>query len=94
LRRRSVNFCERHVNLTIRLGSARKRHKGWHQETKMRIETTILARRFTMICLMAMIFAFGFAALIDKTARPAGALEMGKLQTCQLNSGKFCAMQK
>ena len=60
----------------------------------MRFETQVLARRFTMICLMAMIFAFGFAALIDSAARPAGALEMGKLQTCPLNNGKFCAIRQ
>ncbi len=60
----------------------------------MRIETTILARRFTMICLMAMIFAFGFAALIDGAARPAGALEVGKLQTCPTKTGNFCAFGK
>jgi amino acid permease len=82
------------MNLNISLGSARKRHKGRHQETKMRFEKQVLARRFTMICLLAMIFAFGFAALIDSAARPAGALEMGKLQTCPLKNGKFCAVRQ
>jgi amino acid permease len=82
------------MNLKISLGSGPKRHKGQHQETIMRNETPILARRFTIICLMAMIFAFGFAALIDSAARPAGVREMGKLQTCTLKSGKFCAIRQ
>jgi amino acid permease len=82
------------MNWRISLGSGPMRHKGRHQETKMRIETTILARRFTIICLMAMIFAFGFAALIDSAARPAGAREMGKLQTCPMKNGNFCAFRK
>jgi hypothetical protein len=82
------------MNWKISLGSGPKHHKGKHQETKMRIETTILARRFTMICLMAMIFAFGFAALIDSAARPAGARELGKLQTCPMKSGTFCAIRQ
>jgi amino acid permease len=82
------------MNLTISLGSARRRHKGGHQETKMRFETQVLARRFTIICLMAMIFAFGFAALIDSAARPAGAREAGKLQTCPMKNGTHCAFNK
>jgi amino acid permease len=82
------------MNWRISLGSRPMRHKGRHQETKMRIETTILARRFTIICLMAMIFAFGFAALIDSAARPAGARELGKLQTCPMKHGNFCAFRK
>jgi hypothetical protein len=79
------------MNLTIRLGSARNRHKGRHQETQMRFQTQVLARRFTIICLVAMIFAFGFAALIEGAARPAGAREPGKLQTCPMKSGTHCA---
>lgn len=82
------------MNCDISLGSGPMHHKDRHQETKMRIETPILARRFTMICLMAMIFAFGFAALVDSAARPAGAREIGKLQTCPMKSGTFCASRK
>jgi amino acid permease len=82
------------MNWNIRLGSARKRHKGRHQETKMRFETQVLARRFTIICLMAMIFAFGFAALIESAARPAGARELGKLETCPVKTGTLCAFNK
>ena len=58
----------------------------------MRFETQVLARRFTIICLMAMIFAFGFAALIDSAARPARAFEPGKLQTCPMPRGFSCAL--
>ncbi len=82
------------MNLTISLGSARKRHKGRHQETKMRFEKQVLARRFTMICLLAMIFAFAFAALIDSAARPARGFEQGKLQTCPMPRGFICALTK
>ncbi len=82
------------MNPEISLGSARMRHKGGHQETKMRFETQVLARRFTIICLLAMIFAFAFAALIDSAARPARAFEQGKLQTCPMPRGFSCALTK
>ena len=48
----------------------------------MRFETAVLARRFTIICLMALIFCIAFAALIENVARPARAFEIGQLQTC------------
>ena len=56
----------------------------------MRREITVLARRFTIICLMAMIFAFAFAALIESAARPARAFELGKLQSCPMPRGAAC----
>lgn len=60
----------------------------------MRREITVLARRFTIICLMAMIFAFAFAALIEGAARPARAYEPGKLQTCPMQRGVSCVFVK
>lgn len=58
----------------------------------MRFETHVLARRFTIICLSAMIFAFALAALVDSAARPARAFETGKLQTCPMPRGVSCAL--
>ena len=60
----------------------------------MRFETQVLARRFTIICLLAMIFAFAFAALIDSAARPARAFEQGKLQICPMPRGFSCTLTK
>ena len=60
----------------------------------MRFETVILARRFTIICLMAVIFGFAFAALIESASRPARAYEIGTLRTCSLQNGISCALIK
>jgi hypothetical protein len=57
----------------------------------MRFETAVLARRFTMICLMAMIFGLAFAALIESASRPARAVEPGQLNACTLVNGMRCA---
>jgi hypothetical protein len=56
----------------------------------MRFETAVIARRFTIICLLAMIFGLGFAALIEGATRPARAWETGKLQICPMPQGAAC----
>jgi hypothetical protein len=60
----------------------------------MRFETHVLARRFTIICLLAMIFALAFAALIESAARPARAFEPGQLQTCPMPRSLSCGIVK
>jgi hypothetical protein len=56
----------------------------------MRFENAVIARRFTIICLAAMIFSLGFAALIEGASRPARAWETGKMQICPSPKGTAC----
>ena len=60
----------------------------------MSFETAVLARRFTIICLLALIFGISFAALIENFARPARAFELGQLQACSLTGRVSCAVTK
>jgi hypothetical protein len=60
----------------------------------MRFENAVIARRFTIICLMAMIFGLGFAALIEGASRPARAWETGKLQICPMPNGTACFIKR
>jgi hypothetical protein len=60
----------------------------------MRFENAVLARRFTIICLMAMIFGLGFAALIEGASRPARAWETGKMQICPSPNGTACFIKR
>jgi hypothetical protein len=60
----------------------------------MRFENAVIARRFTIICLMAMIFALGFAALVEGASRPARAWETGKLQICPSPKSTACIIKR
>jgi hypothetical protein len=60
----------------------------------MRFETAVIARRFTIICLVAMIFALGFAALIEGATRPARAWESGRMQICPMPHGAACSIKR
>ncbi len=60
----------------------------------MRFETAVLARRFTIICLLAVIFGFAFAALIEGATRPARAIEIGQLHACSFQNGVSCSLIK
>ncbi len=60
----------------------------------MRFETAVIARRFTIICLLAMIFALGFTALIEGVTRPARAWETGQLQICPMPHGVTCFIKR
>ena len=60
----------------------------------MRFETVVLARRFTIICLLAVIFGIAFAALIEGASRPARAFELGQLHACSVQNGISCSLIK
>ena len=56
----------------------------------MDFETSALARRFTIICLLAAIFGMLFAALVQNYARPARAYEIGRVIPCVFEAGREC----
>ena len=58
----------------------------------MRFGTSVIARRFTIICLMASIFAFSFAILIQ--SRPARSWEVGQVVPCVFEEQLVCNAPK
>lgn len=54
----------------------------------MKFETAVIARRFTIICLIAMIFGFVFANLV--VSRPAHSYEIGMVTPCIFENGHSC----
>lgn len=54
----------------------------------MRFEDSVLARRFTIICLIATIFGMGFANLV--ISRPAHAYKHEVANRCFLKTGIPC----
>lgn len=56
----------------------------------MDFETSALARRFTIICLLAAIFGILFAALVQNYARPARAYEIDRVIPCVFEAGREC----
>lgn len=54
----------------------------------MKFETAIIARRFTIICLIAMNFGFVFANLV--VSRPAHSYEIGLVTPCIFENGHSC----
>ena len=58
----------------------------------MRFEDTVLARRFTIICLIATIFGMGFANLV--ISRPAHAYKYETVNRCFLTTATACPALK
>ncbi|MGL4489394.1 MAG: hypothetical protein ACRCU5_08125 [Rhizobiaceae bacterium] len=58
----------------------------------MRFENSVLAKRFTIICLIAAVFGMGFANLVIN--RPAHANKYEAAQRCFLKSGPLCPVLK
>lgn len=58
----------------------------------MRFEHTVIARRFTIICVMAAIFGFAFATLVE--SRPARSRELGQVVPCVFENGLICKTPK
>jgi hypothetical protein len=56
----------------------------------MGFETSVLARRFTIICLLATIFGIGFAALVQNFSKPARAYDIGMVVPCVFEQGLEC----
>jgi hypothetical protein len=51
----------------------------------------MLARRFTIVCLIAAIFGMGMAILVAESSRPAHSFSRGALGDCPLTTGYSCA---
>lgn len=51
----------------------------------------MLARRFTIVCLILTIFGIELAGLVTETSRPAQAWEHGAVAQCVLLQGARCA---
>jgi hypothetical protein len=49
-----------------------------------------LVRRFACVCLAAMSFGFGLAAVVDKASRPARSREIGQVATCRIGTLIIC----
>jgi hypothetical protein len=56
-------------------------------------ENIMLARRFTIVCLIATLFAMGMIALIEHTARPAYSLIIDNSLPCVIDATQRCARQ-
>ncbi|MGB8818539.1 MAG: hypothetical protein WCC66_11525 [Rhizobiaceae bacterium] len=56
----------------------------------MGFETSVLARRFTIVCLLATIFGIAFAALVQNYSRPAQAYEIGRVIPCVFEDSQEC----
>lgn len=51
----------------------------------------MLARRFTIVCLIATLFAMGMIALIEQSTRPAYSLIVDNSLPCVTNIAQRCA---
>ncbi len=56
----------------------------------MGFENSVLARRFTIICLLVTIFGICFAGLVQNFSRPARAYEIGMVVPCVFEEGLTC----
>lgn len=54
----------------------------------------MLARRFTIVCLLLTLFGMGFAILVAKASRPARSWEIGMVVPCAFENGLRCAPQR
>ena len=60
----------------------------------MGFENSVLARRFTIICLLVTIFGIGFAGLVQNFSRPARAYEIGMVVPCVFEEGLTCKVPR
>lgn len=51
----------------------------------------MLARRFTIVCLLVALFGMTLSALVANTSRPARAWEIGMAVPCVFEQGQKCA---
>ncbi len=54
----------------------------------------MLARRFTIVCLIATLFAMGMIALIEQSTRPAYSLIIDNSLPCVTNLTHRCATKQ
>ena len=51
----------------------------------------MLARRFTIVCLITTLFGMFFAILVTEASRPARSRDIGMVVPCVLEEGLTCA---
>ena len=51
----------------------------------------MLARRFTIVCLIMALFGMGFAALVAEASRPARSWDIGTVVPCVFENGLVCS---
>lgn len=74
------------MNGAIRAGSAARR-----QYRVEIMETPMLARRFTIVCLLVTLFGMMFATLVAEFSRPARSWDADPVISCAVERGSFCA---
>jgi hypothetical protein len=51
----------------------------------------MLARRFTIVCLITMLFGMLFAILVAEASRPARSWDIGMVVPCVFEDGLVCS---
>lgn len=54
----------------------------------------MLARRFTIVCLLMALFGMAFSALVAKASRPAHSWEQGIARTCPAETSLRCILTR
>ncbi|MGB3386932.1 MAG: hypothetical protein WBA88_03015 [Pseudaminobacter sp.] len=54
----------------------------------------MLARRFTIVCLLMALFGMAFSALVAKASRPAHSWEHGIARTCPGETSVRCVLTR
>ena len=54
----------------------------------------MLARRFTIVCLLMALFGMAFSMLVAQASRPAHSWDNGVARTCPAESGVRCPFSR
>ena len=54
----------------------------------------MLARRFTIVCLLMALFGMAFSVLVAKASRPAHSWEQGVTRTCPAETTLRCILTR
>lgn len=54
----------------------------------------MLARRFTIVCLLMALFGMALSALVAKASRPAYSWEQGVARTCPVQTSLRCVLNR
>ncbi len=54
----------------------------------------MLARRFTIVCLMIALFGIGFASIVAEAGRPEGSWQLGTVVPCVFEDGPRCGPRR
>jgi len=77
------------MNGAIRAGSAARR-----QYRVEILERPMLARRFTIVCLLVTLFGMMFATLVAEFSRPARSWDAEPVLSCVTERGPVCASSR